>query len=277
MLLGRRCWRLWVVVLAAGCAAAVWWWAGRVAPPEVPAPALDPAADPALVADVTAARQGVLDNPRSAAAWGEYGIVLRANEFHPEADVCFRTAAALDPSDGRWPYLLGSHLAATDPVAAVEWLRKAAAATVPEAARESVRLRLVETLLTAGRVEEARAARGDRAGAIQALRDGLRADPRDVSVNYQLGRYYFAEGEERVATSGPRAAEASFREAVKWLDAALAVDPDFGKALLLKGVALQRFLGQPGEGIALLRRFVHLRPEVAEGHLLLGQALAATD
>src|SRR5947209_8498069 len=123
MLLGRRSWRLWAVVLAAGCAAAVWWWAGRVALPEVPAPDLDPAAT----------RQGVLDSPRSAAAWGEYGIVLRANEFHPEADVCFRTAAALDPSDGRWPYLLGSHLAATEPVAAAEWLRKATAATVPEA------------------------------------------------------------------------------------------------------------------------------------------------
>jgi cytochrome c-type biogenesis protein CcmH/NrfG len=43
---------------------------------------------------------------------------------------------------------------------------------------------------------------------------------------------------------------------------------------LLKGAALHRFLGRPEDGLALLRRFVQLRPEVGEGHLLLGQALA---
>src|SRR5262249_41680596 len=69
-------------------------------------------------------------------------------------------------------------------------------------------------------------------------------------------------------------ARAEFREAATWLDRALAVNPDFGKGLLLKGTALHRFLGRPDEGLALLRRFVQLRPEVGEGHLLLGQALA---
>jgi Flp pilus assembly protein TadD len=43
----------------------------------------------------------------------------------------------------------------------------------------------------------------------------------------------------------------------------------------LKGAAYQRFLGQADEGVALLEKFVRLRPEVGEGHLLLGQALAA--
>src|SRR5262249_43619182 len=69
-------------------------------------------------------------------------------------------------------------------------------------------------------------------------------------------------------------ARAEFREAVTWLDKALGINPNFGKGLLLKGAALHRFLGKPEEGLALLRRFVKLRPEVGEGHLLLGQALA---
>ena len=63
-------------------------------------------------------------------------------------------------------------------------------------------------------------------------------------------------------------------KAFAWLDKALAIHPDFGKGLLLKGTALHRFLGQPQEGLKLLQRFVQLRPEVGEGHLLLGQALA---
>ena len=67
---------------------------------------------------------------------------------------------------------------------------------------------------------------------------------------------------------------AEFREAVVWLDKALALSPTFGKGLLLKGAALHRFLDQPEAGLTLLRRFVQLRPEAGEGHLLLGQALA---
>jgi cytochrome c-type biogenesis protein CcmH/NrfG len=43
---------------------------------------------------------------------------------------------------------------------------------------------------------------------------------------------------------------------------------------LLKGAALHRFLGRPQEGLELLRRSVQLYPDVGEGHLLLGQALA---
>ena len=58
------------------------------------------------------------------------------------------------------------------------------------------------------------------------------------------------------------------------LDRVLTIKPDFGKALLLKGSALHRFLGRQDEGLALLRRFVQLRPEVGEGYFLLGQALA---
>ena len=59
-----------------------------------------------------------------------------------------------------------------------------------------------------------------------------------------------------------------------WLDQALAINPEFGKGLIMKGAALHRFLGQREAGLALLRRFVQLRPEVVEGHLELGQALA---
>ena len=315
---------------------------------------------------------------------------------------------------GRWPYLLGWHLAATDPAAAVEWLQRAARGTVPAEARETVRAHLAETLLAAGRpadaltslgpdpaasgprvrlaaaraaaatgddraaaeylgdlahyppaarqaqllrseicrrqgrtsyaaylaeqaanlseshwpdpladavrlrdmsrggrldeaarllraglprdaeqllrsltqqplasdarafvgLAEAREAQGDRKGALQALAGAVRVDPKSLAANYRIGLLHFDIGEQLWATGRADAARAEFREAVTWLDKALGINPTFGKGLLLKGAALHRFLGQPEEGLALLRHFVELRPEVGEGHLLLGQALA---
>src|SRR5205823_8181028 len=97
---------------------------------------------------------------------------------------------------------------------------------------------------------------------------------KNLAANYQLGLLHFDTGEQMWAAGRADEARAEFREAVTWLDNALAIHPDFGKGLLLKGAALHRFLGRPEDGLALLRRFVQLRPEVGEGHLLLGQALA---
>ena len=121
---------------------------------------------------------------------------------------------------------------------------------------------------------ETREAQGDLKGALEALAQAVRLDPKNLAANYQIGLLHFSTGEQLWAAGRTDIARAEFREAVTWLDNGLAINPDFGKGLLLKGAALQRFLGQPENGLALLRRFVQLRPEVGEGHLLLGQALA---
>jgi tetratricopeptide (TPR) repeat protein len=121
---------------------------------------------------------------------------------------------------------------------------------------------------------EAREAQGNRMAALEALAQAVKIDPKNLAGNYQIGLLHFDTGERLWAEGQADGARAAFREAVTWLDNALAINPDFGKGLLLKGVALHRFLGQPEEGLALLRRFVQIRPEVGEGHLLLGQALA---
>jgi tetratricopeptide (TPR) repeat protein len=393
----------------------VWWWATREVPvPEIPRPDFAAFTEREVKMDVFSAGHHVELHPRSAAAWGEYGIVLRAYQQHPEADRCFQVAADLDPADGRWPYLIGTHLADTDPEAAIAWLERAVRRKVPDEARETVRARLAETLIAAGRpadgltalgpnpaaspprirlaaaraaaaagddraaaeflgdladyppaarqalllrseicrrqgrtsyaeylagraaelpeshwpdlladpirsrdrsyggrldeaarllragkpaeaerllrplthgpspsdpqafvgLAEARGAQGDRNGALEALAKAVQIDPKNLAANYQLGLLHFDSGEKLWAASRADEARAEFREAVTWLDNALAVNPDFGKGLLLKGAALHRFLGQPEDGLALLRRFVQLRPEVGEGYFLLGQALA---
>jgi tetratricopeptide (TPR) repeat protein len=407
--------RAWFVVAAVGAGVVAWsMWGTREKPgPEIPRPGPSAFTEYEVQADVNGAARHVEVEPRSAAAWGEYGIVLRAYRQHAEADRCFQVAADLDPADGRWPYLYGIHRADTDPAAAVEWLERAAHGTVPEAARETVRARLAETLLAAGRpvealaavgpdpsaaprlrlvaaraaaaagddraaaeylgeladyppaarlalllrseicrrqgrtsyanylagkvadapavdwpdpladpirardhsrggrldeaarllrdgqpaeaerllrpltagpaatdprafvgLAEARSMQGDLKGALAELARAVQIDPKNLAANYQLGLIHFHTGEQLWAKGRADEARAEFREAVTWLDNALAINPDFGKGLLLKGSALHRFLGKSDEGLALLRRFVQLRPEVGEGHLLLGQALA---
>jgi tetratricopeptide (TPR) repeat protein len=407
---------VWLAAAAVGVAIVGVVWATREEPVlAVPRPDLSAFAEREVQMDLFTTAHHVELNPRSANAWGEYAIVLRAYRQHPEADRCFQVAADLDPADGRWPYLLGTHLADTDPAAAVAWLERAARGTVPEEARDTVRVRLSEALLAAGRpadalaaleasptsspqvrlaavrgaaaagddraaaeflgdladyphaarqalllrselcrrqgrtsyaaylaeraadtpagawpdpladpirsrdrsrsgrmdesarllrdgrpveaerllrpltvgpymdasdprpfvgLAEAREAQGDRKGALDYLAQAVRIDSKNLAANYQIGLLHFHTGEQLWAAGRNDAARAEFREAVTWLDKALEINSDFGKGLLLKGAALHRFLGRPDEGLALLRRFVQLRPGVGEGHLLLGQALA---
>jgi tetratricopeptide (TPR) repeat protein len=411
-----RGWKAWFIALAAGAAAlsAVVWATRRAPVPDIPRPGPSALTEREVQQDVSEAARRVEMQPRSADSWGDYGIVLRAYRQHPEADRCFQVAADLDPTDGRWPYLMGTHLAATDPAAAIEWLQRAVRGTVPDEARETVRARLAETFLAAGRpadaltslgpdpaasgprvrlaaaraaaatgddraaaellgdladyppaarqalllrseicrrqgrtsyadylaeqaanlpesnwpdpladpvrlrdmsrggrldeaarllragqpgdaegllrpladdpsppdaralvgLAEAREAQGDRYTALQILTRAVRVDPKSLAANYHIGLLHFDKGEKLWASGRSDEARTEFREAVTWLDKALGINPTFGKGLLLKGAALQRFLGQPEEGLALLRKFVELRPEIGDGHLLLGQALA---
>ena len=186
---------------------------------------------------------------------------------------------AADAPDGSWPDPLA------DPVRSRDLSR---GGRLDEAARllragQPVEAERLLRLLTVGPsadpraivgLAEAREAQGDRKGALEALTQAVRVDPKNLAANYELGLLHFDTGEKLWAAGRADAARAEFREAVTWLDKALAINPNFGKGLLLKGAALHRFLGQPEEGLALLRQFVQLRPEVGEGHLLLGQALA---
>jgi tetratricopeptide (TPR) repeat protein len=121
---------------------------------------------------------------------------------------------------------------------------------------------------------EARSAIGDRTGAAEALAAAVRVDPVNTSANYQLGAQHFETGEQLWNDGKKEAARERFREAIGRFDKVLSTSPNFGKAILLKGVALNRFLGRPEEGLALIRRYIELRPEISEGYLLYGQALA---
>jgi tetratricopeptide (TPR) repeat protein len=127
-------------------------WGRRAIPLEPPAVALDEA-DPAVAAAINRASARVRQAPRSAAAWGELGLIFLAHDFRAEALACFREAERLDDREPRWPYFCGLTLTQSDPDAAIPELRRAV--ELWGDAAESPRLRLAETLLGQGRFDEA--------------------------------------------------------------------------------------------------------------------------
>jgi tetratricopeptide (TPR) repeat protein len=150
-------WRLPAVLLlgaALAAAVAVAWLRLRGAPPAPPEVALTDA-DPEVAEAVRAARAGVLSEPRSAAAWGRLGMVLRAHDYGPESSACFAQAERLDPKDPRWPYLRGLTLLLSDPDAGLPLVRRAADLCGDRVS--APRLRLAEALLDRGSLDEAEA------------------------------------------------------------------------------------------------------------------------
>lgn len=100
------------------------------------------------------ASANVAMNSSSAAAWGELGAVFFGHDFEAPAQVCFRNAERLDTSDYRWPYFLGISLVYTDGKESLAAYRRAAGRC---GQRAHVQLRLVETLLERGELDDAAA------------------------------------------------------------------------------------------------------------------------
>lgn len=148
--LGRR--RMWaVVIVTAATVGGGWlWWRGH-STPAPPAVELDQA-DPVVREAVKVARAEVVKTPRSAAAWGKLGMVLRVYDFGDAANIAFAEAARRDPDDPRWPYLLGRSLHRT-PEKAIPYLTTAA--NLCGSRPLAPLLKLAETLLEMGQLDDA--------------------------------------------------------------------------------------------------------------------------
>jgi tetratricopeptide (TPR) repeat protein len=124
-------------------------------PPPPPATVNTNGFDPVIAAAIGEAREAVLRSPRSAEARGRMGMVLLAHEVRIEARECFAQASALAPSNPRWPYFLGLAQLPDNPAAAVTNFDRAVR-LFPES-ESAPRLRLADTLLSLGRIDEAEA------------------------------------------------------------------------------------------------------------------------
>jgi tetratricopeptide (TPR) repeat protein len=107
---------------------------------------------------LTTARNGVLKDLSSAAAWGRYGIVLDAHEMYDGAVKAYRTAWALDPKDFRWPYLLSRVIKFTDGDDSPEIVPFYEAAMKLRPDYAPLQVRYGDSLLRLNRVDDARKA-----------------------------------------------------------------------------------------------------------------------
>ena len=157
------------------------WWLRRPSLEPLPTVATEGMTEPIrdLIQEATA--QVNLQN-NSAATWGDLGAVLFVHDMHGEAAVCLRNAERLDPSDYRWPYLLGLSLRFSDPEQTLDCYRRAARQCGKKA---HVQLRLAERLLDDGELEEA-------AAQIDAV---LAYAPTDPHGEFAKARLLFAQGD----------------------------------------------------------------------------------
>ncbi|MHB1422545.1 MAG: tetratricopeptide repeat protein [Gemmataceae bacterium] len=152
-------------------------WLARRAPPppEPPEPDLTEV-DPEVAESIAAARNKARQQPKSGAAWGRLGMVFLAHDFHDEAQRSFVQAERLDPADARWPYLRGLSLLLNDPDAGVSCLLRAAELCGDDPL--APRLRLAETLLNQGNLDEAELH----------LEQARKIEPHNPRVRMGLGR-----------------------------------------------------------------------------------------
>ncbi len=161
----RRSWLIALLLfLSVAGVGGGWWWyryPRSIAPPD---PDLN-GVDPAIAAVITKERRAVLAAPRDAAAWGRLGEILELFNFRKDALVCFAQAERLDPHQPRWPYHQGLLLQWDNAEQALPHLRRAVELSDQQepsstdrrnvGATETMRLRLSETLLAQGYLDEA--------------------------------------------------------------------------------------------------------------------------
>ncbi len=171
--------------------------------------------EPLVAERLEAAEAAVLANPRSAEAWGRFGMVHHAHELWDEAAEAYAKAEQLDAADVRWPYFLGDVLSVlgTDLAGAEAAFRRAMAL---QADYPPAHMRLGNVLVAANRPEEA-ARQFERA---LALEPGL--------------------AQARVPLAQIRLSEGDLDAAERHLDLVLAEAPRHGQALAAMGQVYMR-------------------------------------
>ena len=188
----------WMIALCAAVAAVIaigvhmWLRRDRAAPSVPTPPAVDLARlaepDAAVIRAVEEARAAVLRAPQSSAAWGGLGMMLLAHGAPAvDSNACFAQAERLNPHEPRWPYFQGNSLLEIDPEKAIEKLARTTALCADQP--DLPRLKLAETLLARGRLDEA-AAHFHRC---------LEAHPGNPRATMGLGRLAFLRGDLRDA------------------------------------------------------------------------------
>ena len=268
---------------------------GPAAPPPVPEP--DMAGMEAQVEERFRETRGeVLLDPRSADAWGRFGMVMHAHELWDEALVAYGQAQKLDAADERWPYYLGDVLSVvgTDLDAAAAAFRRAmrlrpdyapahmrlgkvllAAGHDPEAAAELETALELEPDLQPARVTLAqiRLAEGELEISEALLDAILREQPRHAQALSTLGQVYMRQGRRGEARKvAERAREAAIYNLYE--DPLMSQVVAEGVSSVLIWERAKAFLdnGNDQQAMLGLRQVVKLKPQNADVHQQLAVA-----
>jgi Flp pilus assembly protein TadD len=114
---------------------------------------------------------------------------------------------------------------------------------------------------------------GDQIGGEQAFRKAVALAPGSVVPLQQLAVSLFVQGEQLRAAGDEKSAAEKYRAAVATARQATDIDPDNPQARSILGLGLKR-LGRWQEAIESCRLALRFRPDDAELHLALGEALA---
>jgi len=144
--------------------------------------------DPSLASIIETSRTAIIQNPKSAAAWGKLGQALHAAEFTSQARLCYSNALARDKNDFRWPYLLGLLELQDQPDAAIEHLQRATELAAGHS--ETPCFQLARALAERGRHEQA----------APHLHSLLAANPGHAAAHLELARVHLARGALKEAT-----------------------------------------------------------------------------
>ena len=225
----------------------LFWWLSLLFPQSAvlpPLPAVDVAGfEPEIRRQVMTARAALVARPRDAAANGRLGMILQAYERYEPAAVLFERAHRLVPGEFRWAFYLGvvrGELGRAD--GAIEALTIAGRL---RPGHPTVRLRLAESLLAAGRRRESREQ-------FELIR---RERPREAAALYGLGRIAIQDGKLELAAD-------LLRQAIE-------IYPIYGAAHYAYGL-VRRDLGQVEEArlhLALSQEHRLKRPPVDDADL----------
>ena len=119
--------------------------------PEIPSVNLE-GADPAIAKRVLEARDVVKQSPNSGNLWGRYAMILHVHGFADTAHIAYDAASRLEPKNPLWPYLRGELYLEGTVAEALPYFERAASLSPPGSLP---RVRLAETLLEVGRLDEA--------------------------------------------------------------------------------------------------------------------------
>ena len=168
------------------------------------------------------------DAPALASAFGQYGMVLHAAEYYDVAEPCYLTAQKLAPGEIRWPYYLASVYRSRGETDKAEASYRRALELRPDD---------LPTLIRLGRLHLDQG-RPEAAEPLFTKASGLA--PRTVAVLAGLGRVAVAKRD--------------YPQAVKYLEEALAIDPDAESLHAPLGTAY-RGLGQLDKAEPHLRQW----------------------